>query len=209
LAILAEKSCARKVNTNAIVASSTTYKEEIAALHRRLDVYDQFVKVWEPKLLRWESLIEESYDAQFASDEGRGKGETEIKTTRNMIAKGKGPREKSTEEESQQSSSESGSDKSKSNSPSESDDEGEKGDEPAKEVMHPGGGAAVAQSSQQGVENEVAVTRRRQTPKWFLLAGKRRHQKLKRGSHRRWVWPGLKLMTLQRKTWKQSTEESR
>jgi hypothetical protein len=75
LAILAEKSSGRKGKKEARASSKATYVEEITGLQRRLDVYEEFIRVWEPKLKKWDSFIEELYQAKLASDDDGRKGE--------------------------------------------------------------------------------------------------------------------------------------
>jgi hypothetical protein len=75
LVILADKSSSRKGKKEARASSTTTYVEEIARLQRRLDVYEEFIRVWEPKLKKWDSFIEELYKAEFVSNDDSTKGE--------------------------------------------------------------------------------------------------------------------------------------
>jgi hypothetical protein len=49
LATLVEKSTRRKVKKEATVESSADYECSIASLGRRLDDFEEFVKLWEPK----------------------------------------------------------------------------------------------------------------------------------------------------------------
>jgi hypothetical protein len=82
LAILAEKPTGRKGKKNDISASGTSDKDDITRLERRLDVYEAFMKVWEPKLQKWDSFIEELHEAQLASNDDGGKTELLTKTER-------------------------------------------------------------------------------------------------------------------------------
>jgi hypothetical protein len=124
LALLAEKSTVKKGKREANAASSAMYKQDIAALERRLDSVDEFVKLWGPKLHRWDSFIEELHDAEFAKEEDEGKATTNKKDNGPSSAKGTARREPLAERDSQKSSSESGSDTSNLDSGSDSEDKG-------------------------------------------------------------------------------------
>jgi hypothetical protein len=80
-------------------------------------------------LVKWDSLIEELHDAEFAAEDDDGQGEAETETIQNTRGQPFEPRGTSVGEQSQRSSSESGSEKSKSNSGSESNEEGDDEDE--------------------------------------------------------------------------------
>jgi hypothetical protein len=70
LAILGKRSRARKGKATD-ASMNATYQQDIVGLRRRLDVYENFMKQWEPKLKKWDSFIEELHEAELAS-EGEG-----------------------------------------------------------------------------------------------------------------------------------------
>jgi hypothetical protein len=74
LAIMAEISSSKKGKKVVNVASVDANSDDIVGLECRLDVFEQFIKTWEPKLQRWDSFIEELHEAEFASDEDEAGG---------------------------------------------------------------------------------------------------------------------------------------
>jgi hypothetical protein len=91
LAILVDKPTARKGKAEAAAKSFAAYMEEIAALERHLDIYEAFMKVWEPKLQRWDSFIEELHKAEIASEDEGGDGATETGEDQNTPLQLTGP----------------------------------------------------------------------------------------------------------------------
>jgi hypothetical protein len=55
-----------------------------------LDVYEEFMKVWELKLKKWDSYFEEQEHTEFASDSEGSKGEapTEAINSKGLHSKG-------------------------------------------------------------------------------------------------------------------------
>jgi hypothetical protein len=126
LAFLAEKTSGRKSKKEARTSSTANYVEEIAGLQRRLDMYEEFIRVWELKLKKWDSFIEELHKAKFASDdEGKG-GEAQKVDIRNEAPKTSVPIETRGDDESDHMTSESSSGESNSNSRSESEGDKDK-----------------------------------------------------------------------------------
>jgi hypothetical protein len=185
LALLAEKSTRKKGKREANLASSATYKQDIAALERRLDSFDEFVKLWGPKLQRWDSFIEELHDAEFAKEEEEGKAATNKKDDGPPTTKEIGSRVALTEWQLEKSSSESRSDTSKSDSGSDSEDDGEDALEteaqPAKQIVQPGIGSVVLGSSEQRMTIGVDVCKKGESQKALEAEVKGKESKTKRG----------------------------
>jgi hypothetical protein len=72
LALLAENSGGWKRKSEIAAESSHSYKLIIDSLERRLQASEKFIKFWEPKLVKWDSLIEELHNAEFAPEDGSG-----------------------------------------------------------------------------------------------------------------------------------------
>jgi hypothetical protein len=85
LVVLAEKASRRKGRKEAKVELADAYKESIASLERHLDDLEQFVKLYESKLRKWNSFIEELHKAHFVSNKEGDEAETGTKTKEKAV----------------------------------------------------------------------------------------------------------------------------
>ena len=131
----------------------------MAAIQRRLDVHEDFIRAWEDKLKKWEIMIAEQEQLELSSDSEDREGEVPRQAIDKSAMKKKSDKQVSGDEDSQQSSSQSDSSQSNSNTGSESDadeDEGTvKGVPHGKEVDRP-------ESSKAADANEERVQKQEQ-----------------------------------------------
>ena len=106
----------------------------MAAIQRRLDVHEDFIRAWEDKLKKWEIMIAEQEQLELSSDSEDREGEVPRQAIDKSAMKKKSDKQVSGDEDSQQSSSQSDSSQSNSNTGSESDDDEDKGT--VKGVLH-------------------------------------------------------------------------
>ena len=112
----------------------------MAAIQRRLDVYEEFIRAWEHKLKKWEIMIEEQEQVESASDSEGREGEVRREVIKKSSMKRKSDKHDSGDGDSKSSSeSNSGNSNSDTNSDSDADDEDNtvKQVDESKEVQHP------------------------------------------------------------------------
>ena len=127
LAILGEKSSARKGKVQVKGACSATCEQEMVKIQRRLQAYEEFVKLWEPKLKKWDAYFDDNEETKSVSDFEGNREEAPGEPIDSECRNSKGDKHKSGDEDSEQSSSHSGSGDSNIKSGSESKDEEEDG----------------------------------------------------------------------------------
>ena len=104
----------------------------MAAIQKRLDVYDNFIRAWEHKLQKWETMIQEEEQVEFASDSEGREGEVPREAIEKSKMKKKSDKQDSGDEDSKSSSE---SDNDNSNSDSSSDSDANDDDNTVKEVQ--------------------------------------------------------------------------
>lgn len=157
LAVLAQKTTARKGKIQVRGACSVSCEEEMAKMKKRLQKFEEFLKLWEPRLKQWDADYNAAKDeSESASDskDSRGNPIAEAIESESLHSKGE-------KQESGDKSSHSGSDESKSNSASESepedDEETVKETAPGKKVDRPESSNA-AEIKDDGVHNGKGKT---------------------------------------------------
>ena len=75
LAILVEKSSGRKGKKEMKGPCSVACEEEMAGMKRRLQLYEEFMMVWEPKLKKWDTYFLEQEEEDTTSDSEGSEGE--------------------------------------------------------------------------------------------------------------------------------------
>lgn len=161
LAILGEKSSARKGKVQVKGACSATCEHELAKIQRRLHAYEEFVKLWEPKLKKWDAYFDDKDETKSVSDSEGNREEAPAEAIDTECLNSKGDKHESGGEDSEQSRSHSGSGDSNRKSGSESEDEDEDGTMKetlaSTDVDRPGSSNA-AEKKDDKVENTAGLT---------------------------------------------------
>ena len=161
LALLTQKSSARKGKIQVRGACSMTCEQEIAKLQRRLDAYEEFVQLWEPKLKKWESMIDDRDESKSESGSEGNKGKAAAEAIDSDCVDRKGDKYESGNDDSEHSSAHSGSAESKSKNGSESeaeDDEGTVKEIGAIKTVDRPGNSNAAESNDTGLVNAIGIT---------------------------------------------------
>ena len=133
----------------------------MAKLQRRLHAYEEFVKLWEPKLKKWDSYFDDKEESKSASNSEGNKGKAPAEAIGSEWLDSKSNKHELGDDDSEHSSSYSGSAESNSNSGSKSeaeDDEGTVKETGASKNVDRPGSNNTAESKDDGVENITGIT---------------------------------------------------